>query len=422
MAGTLIINARIVTLRSPHGQALTPRRGAAMRDLGVIERGYVLMQGGCIVQVAAGDAARELHDGVQVIDAHGRVVLPGFVDCHTHACWAGERWDEWEMKLAGASYLDILAAGGGILSTVRAVRATTTDELAAGLETRALQMAAYGTTTIEVKSGYGLDCATELRMLDAISQAAAHSPVSMIATFLGGHAVDPACDGFVAKTIAETLPTVLARHPGIAVDAYCETGSWSVQECVDYFTRAKALGSPGRVHTDQFNSLGMIPAALNLGAVSVDHLEAASESDLAAVAKSSTIAVGLPATSFCLGTRTIRAREFIDGGGALALATNANPGSAPVRGMPIIVSFAVREMRLTTAEALTTVIWNAACVLGVAHSCASIECGKCADIVLWPFTDERALGYELAGQLPVQVWARGVDVASCPRSGALLSK
>lgn len=393
-----------------------------MADLGVIDRGYLLMQGGRILEVARGDALSAMHTDARVIDARGRVVLPGFVDCHTHACWAGDRWDEWEMKLAGASYLDILAAGGGILSTVRAVRSATTDELSQGLLSRAFEMAAYGTTTIEVKSGYGLDCASELRMLEAISRAAERSPIGMSATFLGAHAIDPACDAFVARTTNETLPAVLARHPRITVDAYCESGAWSVDECVAYFQRAKALGSAVRVHTDQFNSLGMIPAALALGAVSVDHLEAASDSDLNAVAASSTIAVGLPATSFCLATPTIRARQFIDAGGALALATNANPGSAPVRGMPIIISFAVREMRMTPAEALTTVIWNAACVLGLADKCGSIEPGKSADVVLWPFTDERALGYELSGALPTHVWARGVEVAASTNTPALLSK
>lgn len=415
MSGTLIINARLVTMRSATGDPLTPRRGASMRDLGIIERGYLLVREGRIIEVAAGDAPRALHAHAQVIDARGRVVLPGFVDCHTHACWAGDRLDEWEQKLAGVPYLDILAAGGGILSTVRSVRATSTQALALALEERALQMAAYGTTTIEVKSGYGLDCATELRMLEAIAQAASRSPVRMVPTFLGAHAIDPECEGFVEQTINQTLATVLAAYPGIAVDGYCEKGSWSVDECVRYFTRATQLGSAVRVHTDQFNSLGMIQAALALGAVSVDHLEAASDADLTAVAKSSTIAVGLPATSFCLGTATIRAREFIDRGGALALATNANPGSAPVRGMPIVISFAVREMKLTPAEALTTVTSNAACVVGLAGECGSIEKGKSADVVLWPCTDERALGYELSGALPIQVWSRGVEIACDPR-------
>jgi imidazolonepropionase len=293
------------------------------------------------------------------------------------------------MKLAGRSYLDILAAGGGIMSTVRAVRAASTQDLAEELMQRLLEMAAYGTTTAEVKTGYGLETETELRMFDAIAHAARHSPLRVAATFLGAHALDPLQSDCVEKMIKETLPAVAKRYSGITVDAYCETGAWSVVDCVRYFQQAKQHGLGIRVHTDQFNSLGMIPAALEL------------------VARSKTIAVGLPATAFCLGTPCIQARKFIDAGGALALATNANPGSAPVRAIPIVLSFAVREMKMTPAEAITSVTWNAACVLGMTDQCGSIAVGKSADIVLWPFKDERALGYELSGALPEIVMAGG---------------
>ena len=411
MDGYLVKNARIVSLRGGSGDLL-PRRGAALSQLGVIPSGSIVFRAGQIEWVGAGAPPAGVRGDLVEVDAAGRVVLPGFVDCHTHACWAGERWDEWDLKSAGKSYLEILAAGGGIHATVRAVRAASTESLARGVETRALQMAQYGTTTLEVKSGYGLDCETEIRMLEAIEQAAQNSPLRIVSTYLGAHAIDPARGDFVTETIERTLPAILARYPGITTDAYCEKGAWSVEECVRYFTRARLLGSGVRVHTDQFNSLGMIPAALALGALTLDHLEAASDSDLEAVAKSSTIAVGLPGTAFCLGTPTIRARKFVDAGGALALATNANPGSAPIRGMPIIVSFAVREMNLTPAEALTTVTWNSACALGLAHLCGSIESGKSADLVLWACDDERALGYELSGPLPDLVWARGKLVRS----------
>lgn len=409
MQGFLIHNARIVTLRSDDAASALPRRRTAMRELGVIPLGYIVVRGDRIERVEAGTPSAEMRD-LQPIDAAGGVVTPGFVDCHTHACWAGDRWDEWEMKLAGSAYLEILAAGGGIHATVRAVRAASTNDLAQGIEVRTRQMAAYGTTTVEVKSGYGMDCETELRMLDAIDLAASRSHLRIVKTYLGAHAIDPSIADFVERTIDTTLPAVMLRHPRITIDAYCEKGSWSVEECVRYFTKGAALGAGVRVHTDQFNSLGMLPAALSLGAMTVDHLEAATDDDLDAVARSSTIAVGLPATAFCLGTPTIRARRFIDGGGALALATNANPGSAPVRGMPIVVSFAVREMNLTPAEALTTVTWNAACALGLSHICGSIEIGKSADLVWWPVDDERALGYELSGALPLMVMARGALV------------
>ena len=212
--------------------------------------------------------------------------------------------------------------------------------------------------------------------------------------------------------IKETLPAVAVKYPGITVDAYCETGAWSIADCGRYFRHAKQHGCGIRVHTDQFNSLGMIPVALELGAISVDHLEAATDADLNLVAQSKTIAVGLPATAFCLGTPCIQARKFIDAGGALALATNANPGSAPVRAMPIVLSFAVREMKMTPAEAMTSVTWNAACVLGLTSECGSIAVGKSADMVLWPFKDERALGYELSGALPELVLAQGVVIST----------
>lgn len=397
-------------MRSGGTSAHLPRRGAEMRDLGVVAHGYVHIEGSRIVDVAAGEPSRAQRAGAEIVDARGCVVLPGFVDCHTHACWAGERWDEWEQKLAGASYLELLSAGGGILSTVRAVRAATEASLAAGLDARTRQMAAYGTTTVEVKSGYGLDFENEVKMLAAIHATAAESPLRLIPTFLAAHAIDPECSAFVDRTIDDTIPAVLRKFPRLTVDAYCENGSWSVRECERCFGRAIEYGSAIRVHTDQFTSLGMIPVALALAARSVDHLEAATDHDLDLVAKSSTIAVGLPATAFCLSTPMLRARRFIDAGGALALATNANPGSAPVRSMPIVISLAVREMGLTPAEALTTVTMNAACVLGIAPECGSIESGKSADLVLWPFDDERALGYELSGALPTRVWARGVEL------------
>ncbi len=346
-----------------------------------------------------------------MIDARGRVVTPGFVDCHTHACYEGERLDEWEMKLAGKAYLDILAGGGGIMSSVRSVRATPTRTLADGVLRRTREMAAYGTTTVEVKSGYGLDEATEVRMLEAIALAEAESPLRITPTFLGAHAKDADDPQFVDRMIEKTIPAIAARFPGIVADAYCEQGAWSVAECLRYFEKARTLGLGIRVHTDQFNSLGMVEHGVALGARSLDHLEAASDTDLERIARSSTIAVGLPAASFCLATPCIRAREFLDMGGALALATNANPGSAPVRGIPLIVAFGVREMKMTSAEALSSVTFNAACVLGLESTCGSIAPGMSADLVLWPHTDERSLGYEIAGALPDLVLARGERVA-----------
>ena len=409
MGALLITNARIATLARA-GCDGRPRRGSALCDLGIIERGWVRTRGARIESIGAGDGPMPMA-GERVIDAQGRLVTPGFVDCHTHACYEGERIDEWEMKLAGKPYLEILAAGGGIMASVRATRAASTEVLADGVLRRTHEMAAYGTTTVEVKSGYGLDTSTELRMLEAIARAGTASPLRVVPTFLGAHAKDPEQPDFVERTIGETLPRVAQAHPGIACDAYCEEGAWSADECVRYFERGRALGLAVRVHTDQFHSLGMIERAIALGARSVDHLEAATREDLSRVARSETIVVGLPAASFCLSTPCVRARELIDEGGALALATNANPGSAPVRSMSIIHAFAVREMRLVPAEAIACTTWNAACVLGLASECGSLEPGKSADLVLWEHRDERALGYELTGSLPLLVVARGAAVA-----------
>jgi len=408
MAATAIVNARLVTMH-PAGGSRAPIRRPTTAHLAVIERGHIVWDADRITVVGAGDPI-SLPNGCETMDAKGCVVTPGFVDCHTHACWAGDRFDEWEAKLAGRSYLDILAAGGGIMSTVRAVRAATEHDLTALLVQRLLEMSASGTTTVEVKSGYGLNTESELKMLRAIAAARALTPQRIAATFLGAHAIDAAQPDFVARTINETLPAAAALMPGIAADAYCEQGAWSAADCTAYFERARALGCPLRVHTNQFHSLGMVERATALGAVSLDHLEACSDAEIAAVANSESVAVGLPATSFCLGTPFMPAREFIDAGAALALATNANPGSAPVRGMPLVIALAVRHLHLTPSESLIACIWNAACVLGVQGECGSLAAGKSADVVLWPFRDERALAFEVSGALPSAVFARGMRV------------
>lgn len=395
----------------PAGGARSLIRHPTEANLGIMKRGHIVWESGRITALAAGEPAA-LPTDCTTIDAGGCVVTPGFVDCHTHACWAGDRSDEWAMKLAGRSYLDILAAGGGIMSTVRAVRAAAQEELTALLARRLAEMANYGTTTVEVKSGYGLTTESELKMLRAIDAARALTPLRVAATFLGAHAVDAEQPDFVARTIEETLPAAARLMPGIAADAYCEQGAWNATDCAAYFERARSLGCPVRVHTNQFHSLGMVERAVAMGAVSLDHLEACTDAEIAAVAGSGSVAVGLPATSFCLGTPHVRARELVDAGAALALATNANPGSAPVRGMPLVIALAVRQLRLSPSESLIATTWNAACVLGVQGECGSLAVGKSADLVLWPFHDERTLAYEVSGALPDAVFARGVHMGT----------
>lgn len=403
-----ITNARILTLVGPE----QPRRGSALRDLGVIERGFVRIEDGRIVAVgegefrpkmaAAGDggACSELRDD-EMLDADGYVLMPAFVDCHTHACWAGQRFDEFEMKLAGRSYLEILNSGGGIMSTVRAVRTASQHQLTENLRRRLERMSALGTATVEVKSGYGLTTLDELKMLRAVREAASDWPMTIVPTFLGAHAIDPDNPKFIEQTIDETLPAVVEEFPGIVCDAYCEEGAWSLDDTKRLFEKAHLLGSPLRVHADQFNSLGMTRLAVDLGAVSVDHLEATTPDDLTYLAKSETMGVVLPACGFHLDDRYAPARAFVDAGGALAIATNYNPGSAPTPSMPFVIALACRKLELTPAEAIAAATINAACVLGLQNQLGTIEVGKRADLQLLDAADERELGLEVAGAGPL---------------------
>ena len=386
-------------------------RGRDLDDLRVVDRGWIAIDGARIAAVGHGEPTGDWRDAPS-LDAGGRILMPGFVDCHTHACWAGDRYGEWAMKLAGRPYPDILAAGGGILSTVRAVRASTRDALAEELVQRLAEMLSLGTTTAEVKSGYGLSTEHELMMLDAIGDASARSAMRVVPTFLGAHAIDPEAPDFVARTTRETIPAVAARWPGICADLYCEQGAWGLDDSLGYAHAAKSAGMPLRMHVDQFTDLGMVPHAIALGARTCDHLEATSDDHLQALARSGTMGVALPGSPFCLGGPFMRAREFVDAGGALAIATNRNPGSSPVASMAFAVALAVRRMGLTYAQALHAATWNAACALGVQDRCGALRSGMDADIALWPYRDERALAFEVAGPPPDLVLAQGA-LAAC---------
>jgi imidazolonepropionase len=383
-----------------------------MQDLGIIDNGYLLVKDGLIAAIGSGEPPEDLAapgEEIMAVDADGRVVMPAFVDCHTHACWAGSRLDEFEMGLRGATYLQILEHGGGIMSTVRATRDTSREELADLLCTRLGMLAAAGTGTVEVKSGYGLTTEDEVKMLRAVHDAAQGVAQSLVGTFLGAHAIDPTQEGFIDRMIEETLPAVAAEFPGITCDAYCETGAWSVDEVTRLFERATELGCPLRIHVDQFNSLGMLPRAVDMGAVSADHLEASTVEDLRTLAASKTVAVLLPASGFCLDGRYADGRSLIDMGAAVAIATNFNPGSAPSPSMAFSIALAARRLRLTPAEAITSTTHNAACVLGMQDSVGSLDVGMRADIQLLDCEDERELAWQVAGGGPLLV-AIGGDI------------
>jgi imidazolonepropionase len=403
-----VTNARVLTLNPP-GAGDGPRRGADLSELGILDRGWILVREGRIADLGRGTPPTFAPE-IRVIDAQGRVVMPALVDCHTHACFLGDRNDEFEARLAGASYLEILAAGGGIMSTVRSVRAASEPELVDALRRRLEQTARLGTGTIEVKSGYGLDPETELKMLRAIRTAAERSPQVVVPTFLGAHALDSDAEDpahAVEQIIAEALPAAAAAFPGIVCDAYCEEGAWSLSDCRRLFEAAIRLGCPVRVHTDQFNCLGMTRLAIELGARSVDHLEATTTEDLQHLAASATIGVLLPSSGFSLDDRYAPGRELVDLGGAIAIASNLNPGSAPSPSLTFAMALACRKCRLRPAEAITAATFNAACVLGLQDEVGSLEVGKRADLLLLDTQDERSLGVEIAGPGPVAVMLEG---------------
>jgi imidazolonepropionase len=365
--------------------------------------GHVRVDGSEITRVGG---PLEASAADELVDAAGRVLMPGFVDAHTHALFAGDRLGEFELKLSGKSYLEILAAGGGILSTVRAVRGATRAELEQTLTARLGYMLAEGTTSVEVKSGYGLTTAAELEMLRAIDAVARRHPVRVVATALLGHAIDPDEAGFVERVIDETLPAVHAEFPHVAVDAFCESGAWSLADTRRLLVRAKELGHPLRLHTDQFNALGGLDLALELGAMSVDHLEATAPDALARVAGSGTIGVMLPVTGFHTDRRFAAGRAFLDLGGKLVLASNYNPGSAPSSSMPFVVALAVRYLGLTALEAIRATTETAAQLLGLWDR-GTIRTGARADLLLLRHGDERLLGYELGGNPVERVWVAG---------------
>ncbi|MBL4810197.1 MAG: imidazolonepropionase [Phycisphaerales bacterium] len=376
----LITNARILTMTDGPGPIIG---------------GSILIQNSTIAQISQSTINAP---DAQHIDAKGRIVMPSFIDAHTHLCWAGDRLDEWEQKQRGATYLEILKSGGGIMSTVRAVRHATTEELASDLLIRLNAMLKEGTTACEIKSGYGLSTADELKMLDAITIASKSWPGRISPTACIGHAKDPEVPNFVDQTINQTLPAIHEKYPGITIDAYTEDGAWSVDETVRLFKAAKDLAPqhPLRIHADQFNALGMLEAAVELGALSVDHLEATTPESLKYLAQSRTTGVMLPCSGFHVDARYADGRSFLDNSGTLVIATNANPGSAPCLSMPMAIALAVRNLGITAAEAITACTTNAANLLGY-PDIGTLKPGNRADLIMLRHTDHRQLGYEFGG-------------------------
>jgi imidazolonepropionase len=400
-----------------------PKRGAAMGDTGLIPDGAVAIRDGKIIAVGTtSDLNAQGYTAPIVVDGVGKVVCPGFVDCHTHLVYAGDRLNEFEQRIRGVSYMDILRAGGGILSTVRATREAPLQQLIDDADARLDAMLELGTTTVEAKTGYGLDTATELKQLDAIAALDDNHEIDLVPTFLGAHAVPPEYKGrpddYVNLVIQEMLPaaaswyrnsTFAARGIPFFADVFCETNVFTREQSARILEAARSLGLLLKAHVDEFTSLGGVTMAAGLNAVSVDHLDVTGSVEIAALAASKTIGVVLPAVNFNLGsTHYANARVMIDAGAALALATDLNPGSAPCLSMPLVMAMACRYQRLTPAEALNASTINAAYAIGLGNLVGSLEVGKQADLLVMNTPDYRQIMYQLGGSLVKHVIKKGI--------------
>ena len=396
-----------------------PQRGRQLGRLGMVENGALLVQNTLISAVGPADLLMEMHPDEPRLDAGGRVVMPGFVDPHTHMVWAGDRAAEFEQRLQGKSYLEILAEGGGILHTVNATRQASLEELMSQTRQRAAVMLRHGTTTAEAKTGYGLDSATELRQLETLIELDAEGPLEISPTYLGAHAVAPEFrdnpDAFITHLCNVLLPELAdwcrQRHltPLPFVDIFCETGAFNLEQSQRYLEAAHALGFPLKIHADEFDNLGGAAMAARLGAVSADHLVKASREDIAALARSRTVAVALPCTPFGLAdAHYTPAHAVLEADGLLAVATDLNPGTAWCESMQFVIALACRYLRLTPAQAIAAATINAAAAIGRASEIGSLEAGKQADILILSVADYRQLGYRFGANLVDTVIKKGV--------------
>jgi imidazolonepropionase len=380
-----------------------PRRGKALAEIGVLGNGAILLRDGLISAVGPVVKIEKLEESksAQVLDLDGRVVLPGFVDSHTHLIHAGSRAEEYELKTRGAGYEEIARKGGGILNSVAKLRATTSDALKARAGLFLERFAEYGTTTIEAKSGYGLDLTSELRILSLHKELDAEQPIEIVSTFLGAHAVPAEYRGksngsrdYLKLLEQELIPEVAENGLAEYCDVFCERGAFSLAESRQVLAAGKKHGLRPRVHAEQLSNTGATQLATQMGAASCDHLEYLKPADIRALAKSATVATLLPGCDFHLGLeRYAPARNLIDFGAIVALATDFNPGTSPTVSMPMVLSLACTQLRMTPAEAIAAATINAAYSLGRHKKLGSIEAGKQADLAVFEVADYREIPY-----------------------------
>jgi imidazolonepropionase len=402
------------------------RRGKALSNLGIIKDGALLVRDGLIAAVGPRAKIEALPQAksAEKVDLGGRVVLPGFVDSHTHLIHAASRAEEYELKIAGASYEEIARKGGGILNSVNKLRAATSEEL----EERALaaleQFAAYGTTTIEAKSGYGLNVESELKILFLHSKLQAKQPIEIISTFLGAHVVPEefrarGAERYIAVVIEPLLREVGKSKLAEFCDVFCDRGAFTLEQTRQILEEGKRQGLTPRVHAEQLTRTGAAQLAVRLSAASCDHLEQINSSDLAALAKSDTAATLLPGCDFHLGLKQYApARKLIEAGAIVVLATDYNPGTSPTVSMPMILSLACTQLRMTPAEAITAATINAAYSLGREKQLGSLEVDKLADLAVFEVADYREIPYYFGINTCWMTMKRGVVVHAANKTTA----
>lgn len=401
VGGDMLLVRDLAQLATPAAPAV-PARGEALAEVAVVERAFVLCEDGRISACGPMSALGPLGSEVEELDGSGLCAIPGLVDCHTHPCFLGDRVEEFALRAGGASYEELHAAGGGILSTVRATRAGDEAALSATTRHHRDQMLRAGTTTFEGKSGYGLDHNTELASLRAVAAAGG------VPTWLGAHAVPPEfddADAYLDFALADVLPE--AATLAEAADVFVEEGAFTVAQARRYLGACRDAGLALRLHGDQFNELGAVELAVELEGRSIDHLEATGDSGIQALAASDVVGVLLPASALFLDRPMPPARALVDGGAAIALATDFNPGSAFCESLPLVCGLACTQLHLSPDAALTACTVNAAHVLGRADRCGRIAPGFDADLVLLDAPDWRHLAYHLGGDLIAAVVQAG---------------
>ncbi len=403
--------AQVITCAGPP----RARRGTEMQDAGILTGAAVAVDGELVVAVGAQDDLARQYPNARRIDCGGRILTPGLVDSHTHAIFGRARYDEQELRAAGVGYMEIARRGGGIHSSVADLRKRTEDELFDLALPRVMKLASYGSTTIEIKSGYGLSLDDELKSLRVIARLARELPIRLVPTWLGAHEIPMEFRGaasqradYLELLVGEILPAVVSEGLAQFADVFCEPGVFTPEETRLVLTAARAAGLGIKLHADELEGHGGAELAAALGAVSADHLAAISDQGVAALGASQTVATLLPGTMLFLGRqRQAPARSLIDAGAAVALATDFNPGTSPTFNFPLILTLAVSQLRMSVAEAFLAATVNGAAALGLAASAGQIAPGYSADLVLWDVEDIREIPYWYGDRRCIGSWARG---------------